>query len=180
MTDTEARTVLALDASLRRTGFAVARNGRLTDYGCLTTDDRTDEGERLRQIWQQLWKLIRMYDVDEVALEACFLGRNTRTLQALSRVHGVILLVAAMAGIPVSQYPPAVVKQAVTGKGNSTKETVAAAVQALFGEVAWEKVKRPGFLDVTDALAVLYTHFQSQPDQPGDVAHVHIPQTQVL
>lgn len=163
----ETRTVLALDPALKRTGFAVARDGRLLDYGCLVTDEKAGEGERLRQIWKGLWELFRVYDVDEIALETCFLGRNARTLQTLSEVRGVVLLVGAMAGIPVFQYPPAVVKQVVTGKGNSTKEVVAEAVRKLWKGSGLPERKASGSLDVTDAMAVLYTHLRSRgADQP--------------
>ncbi len=86
---------------------------------------------------------------DVAALEEPFFGKDVRSLLRLGEARGAILAALAESGIPVVQYPPAVVKRAVTGNGNAAKSQVAAMVVRLVGESA-----RGAGEDATDALAV--------------------------
>jgi crossover junction endodeoxyribonuclease RuvC len=82
-----------------------------------------------------------------VAIEDVFHARNARSALVLGQARGVALLAAAQAGARVRSFPPAVIKQAVTGTGRAEKEQVGRMVGVLLG------ITPTGRLDASDALA---------------------------
>jgi crossover junction endodeoxyribonuclease RuvC len=93
--------------------------------------------------------LIERVRPDVLAVEDVFHAANTRTALVLGHVRGVVLLAGARGGLPVHEYPPATVKQQITGYGRAEKSQVAFMVTRL---LALEAAAEPG--DATDALAV--------------------------
>ena len=85
-------------------------------------------------------------------MEDVFTAHNARSALALGHARGVALAAAGRAGLPVSAYPPAVVKRAVTGRGAAPKEQVALMVRALVG------LRTVPRADAADALAVAVAH----------------------
>ena len=109
--------------------------------------------ERLHTIHHKVEELIKKFKPDEFAIEAPFFGKNVQSMLKLGRAQGVAIAAAMSAGIPVSEYSPKKVKQAVTGNGNADKEQV------------WKMLQRllllkdaPSSYDATDALAVAVCH----------------------
>jgi crossover junction endodeoxyribonuclease RuvC len=144
--------VLGVDPGSLRTGYgAVESDGnrhRLLETGALEPGARLSLPERLRGIHDGLRELIARLRPDVLAVEDVFHAANTRTALVLGHVRGVVLLAGAQAGLRVHEYPPATVKQQVTGFGRAEKRQVAFMVAQLLALPAAE----PG--DATDALAV--------------------------
>lgn len=149
------RVVLGVDPGSRNTGFGVIRGEgeRLFPlaHGRIAFGSRAPLEKCLCQIYDGLSELIRRHQPQALALEEIFLARNVKSALTLGEVRGVILLAAARAALPVFHYPALVVKKALVGYGQATKEQVQLMVEKLLGL----KVKDP---HAADALAVGVCH----------------------
>jgi crossover junction endodeoxyribonuclease RuvC len=98
--------------------------------------------------------LIEKYHPDEVSAEAPFYGKNVQSMLKLGRAQGVALAAALYRNIPIFEYSPRKIKQAITGNGNASKEQVAAMLVhlKLINSI-------PQNLDATDGLAVAVCHY---------------------
>jgi len=131
---------------------------RALAYGALTTPAQMPLPERLLRLHQGVRELIEGHRPEVIAVEELFFGRNVTTAFTVGQARGVVLLAAAQAGIPVAEYTPMQVKQAVTGWGRADKAQVQQMVARLLG---LGEVPRPD--DVADALAVALTCLCSLP-----------------
>lgn len=159
--------VLGVDPGTRITGFGGVerRRGR---FVCLAADlirpDPTLElPDRLLRLHDGLVAAVDRLRPDAIAVEDCFYGRNVRSTLKLGHVKGLVLLIAARYRIPVAEYAPRRVKQAVVGNGNATKEQVRFMVERMVTDVGRVHAATNGAaarasLDVTDALAVAVCH----------------------
>ncbi|MFH0900781.1 MAG: crossover junction endodeoxyribonuclease RuvC [Pseudomonadota bacterium] len=154
--------ILGVDPGSRVTGYAVVcAEGepvpRLSYLECGVLKVKADAPveQRLAEIAQGLNEVIGEFRPDVVAVEDAFHAINARSAIALGQARGAILAVAGMAGLPVHTYSPAVVKQAVTGRGRATKLQVSQMVTILMG------LRRLPQADAADALAVAITHANS-------------------
>lgn len=150
--------VFGVDPGTALTGYAVVegeRSGKLRalDYGVIRTLPSQSGPERLATIHRVVEELLRRYAPAALAVEELFFRRNTTTALAVGQARGVVLLAAAQAGVPVWEYTPSQVKQAVSGWGKASKQQVCYMVKALLGLRA---VPSPD--DVGDALAVALCH----------------------
>ncbi len=150
------RVVLGVDPGSRHTGFGVIRGerDRLTHlaHGQIAARSRAPLELRLCQIYDGLVALINQHRPHSVALEDIFLAANVKTAFILGQVRGVVLLAAAQAEVPIHLYPPLVVKKAVVGYGQATKDQVKMMVENLLGlEVSNHHA--------ADALAVGVCHY---------------------
>lgn len=145
--------VLGVDPGTATTGYGLVREraGRLETlgYGVITTPKEAPLAARLLIIHQELLRLISEHDPDAVAVEELFFNRNVRTALSVGQARGAILLTAAVAGKPVSEYTPPEVKLAVAGYGSADKAQMQAMVRMLLG---LREAPRPD--DAADALAV--------------------------
>src|SRR3954465_3507850 len=152
--------VLAIDASLRRTGVAVIDgNGgkpRALYYGTIQNAVSLPSSSCLVAIRDQLVELIRQHAPDCCALESVIYVQSYKTAILLGAARGAAILAAAENGLPVFEYPPKRIKQATVGRGAADKNQVAFMVRALLG-----LTKTPG-PDEADALAIGLTHLRSQ------------------
>ena len=126
-----------------RLGFAAAE--RVATKG-------PDMPSRLRAIFQATRAWIARFSPDEVAIERAFVGRNAASALKLGAVCGVVTAAAALAELPLAEYAPRRVKQAVVGVGSADKRQVQHMVSRLLG------VAEPLADDVADALAVAICH----------------------
>ena len=117
--------------------------------------------ERLKEINGIVRNFLDRYQPEVMALENVFYGKNVRTLVKMGEARASAMLAAAEKGVPVREYPPARIKQAITGNGQASKVQVQHMVKNLLG------LKGPPPADAADALAVALCHLQS--------AHVRIP-----
>jgi len=145
--------VLGVDPGSLRTGYgAVVTDGRrhrLLETGALAPGPRLALPDKLRHIHAGVVALIERLHPDALAVEDVFHAANTRTALVLGHVRGVVLLAGAQLGVPVHEYPPATVKQQITGFGRAEKGQVAFMVTRL---LELSSSAEPG--DATDALAV--------------------------
>jgi crossover junction endodeoxyribonuclease RuvC len=145
--------VLGVDPGSLRTGYGVVetdgRHHHLVEMGTLAPGQRLSLPDKLRHIHDGISALIERLHPDALAVEDVFHAANTRTALVLGHVRGVVLLAGAERCVPVHEYPPATVKQQITGFGRAEKSQVAFMVTRL---LALGKDAEPG--DATDALAV--------------------------
>lgn len=151
--------ILGIDPGSRATGFGVVDSGpggpTYRASGCVRTDQAAAAPERLRIIYEAVSRLVAEHRPDAVAVEQVFVHRNPDSALKLGQARGAAICAAVMAGLPVSEYPPATVKQAVVGTGRATKEQVQHMVCALL------KLPARPQADAADALAVALCHAHS-------------------
>lgn len=144
--------VLGIDPGTAVTGYGVVRREgtlvALTECGVLRTRPRDPLPARLAEIYEGVRELIARHQPDAVCVEDVFYAKNVRTTVVLGHARGVILLAAQQAGLPVHEMPPAVIKKAVTGTGNATKEQVQFMVAKLL-----RLKKAPEPADASDGVA---------------------------
>lgn len=150
--------VLAIDPSLRCTGYAVLDRGPRHPvplvYGTIPNAASVPATRCLRAIHDTLATLIATHRPACVAIESVIYVQNYRTAILLGSARGVALLAAAQHDLPVFEYAPRLVKQAVVGRGGAQKEQVAFMVRALLG------LRETPAADAADALAIGLTHLQ--------------------
>ncbi|MCG6928042.1 MAG: crossover junction endodeoxyribonuclease RuvC [Acidobacteria bacterium] len=145
--------ILGVDPGSLRTGYGAidtdGRRHRLVEKGAIAAPRRHSLPERLRHIHAGIAGVIERLGPDLLAVEDVFHAANTRTALVLGHVRGVVLLAGAEAGLPVHEFPPATVKQQVTGFGRADKRQVAFMVARILD------LPGPGEAgDAADALAV--------------------------
>jgi crossover junction endodeoxyribonuclease RuvC len=118
---------------------------------------KQDNYVRLQLIHEKVTELVQLYKPDTFAIEAPFFGKNVQSMLKLGRAQGVAIAAAMSGGIPVTEYSPKRIKQAITGNGNADKEQV---WQMLHRIVSIEE--SPKYFDATDALAVAICHHFSE------------------
>lgn len=161
------RIIIGLDPGTVVMGYGVVRmKGRQLEalqMGVIHLSKYDNHAQKLRKIWERISQLVEQYMPDEMALEAPFYGKNIQSMLKLGRAQGVAMAVALSRGIPIIEYAPKKVKQAVTGNGSASKEQVAAMLQNQLGIG-----QIPELLDATDALAVAVCHaYQQQSPSRG-------------
>ncbi len=130
--------ILGIDPSLRGSGFAVLRctpdgNYRLLESATLKLHSRLSMFECLGAIGNQVEDFLDQHQVDHVAIEQTIYVQNFQTAQILGAARGAAIAAAAMRGLPIFEYAPLRVKQAVVGLGRASKEQVARTVLSLTG-----------------------------------------------
>lgn len=150
--------VLGIDPGTGRLGFGVLEQGSaITFVDCgLIHPEASERGERLSIIHAEILRLIQRYRPDLVAIERLFFNKNVRTAMTVGEAIGVILLAAKQAKVPVREYTPMQVKEAVAGSGKARKQEVKGMLEILLDL----KIKGPD--DVADALGVAYCHLSSE------------------
>lgn len=153
--------IIGLDPGTATTGYGIIDtvNGhiQLVVYGVFSTPPQEPPPARLQSIFAQLNELLAEYHPDSAAIEQVFFGRNITTAIGVGQARGVMLLALANAGIPIAEYSPPKVKEAVTGYGKAEKSQVQMMVRHL---LELDETPRPD--DAADALAVAITHCQYQ------------------
>lgn len=112
--------------------------------------------KRLKKIYEELEKIIDKYKPHTVVVEDLFVSKNMQSALKLGHARGVAILAAMNAGLPVFEYSPLEVKQAVVGNGKADKKQVQMMVKALLD---LQKVPHPA--DAADALAAAICHIHS-------------------
>ena len=152
--------VLGIDPGTAITGYGIVEGEgdslTLVTYGAITTPANQPLPQRLQQIYRQLQALIAEWRPQSAAVEELFFSKNARTALVVGHARGVALLAITNAGLPIQEYKPAEVKQAVAGYGGAPKDQVQGMVQLLLD---LEDIPRPD--DAADALAVAICHFHS-------------------
>lgn len=151
--------VLAIDPSLRSTGYAVLEklNGKVRslEYGLIRNRPEIASSSCLVAIRDRLAELVQRYKPDSAAIESTIYVQSFKTAITLGAVRGAAIVALAERGIPIYEYAPRRVKQAVVGKGAAAKQQVGFMIRAVLG-----LTENPP-PDAADALAIGLTHFQA-------------------
>lgn len=152
--------ILGIDPGYATIGFGLLESERgscrMLQYGTITTPPDLEFPQRLRMIYDDMCRLLETVQPDEVAIEELFWGHNVTTGIGVSHGRGVILLTIAQKELPLYEYTPMQIKQAVVGYGMATKQQVMDMTRRL---LKMEKAARPD--DAADALAVALCHSRS-------------------
>jgi len=151
---------LGIDPGTAIMGYGVveSRGGSLhmVTYGVLVTSKVNTMPERLLALYEGLTAQIAAHRPAAMAVEELFFNRNVNTALTVGQARGIALLAAAQAGLPVFEYTPLQVKDAVVGYGRATKDQVQQMVRSL---LRLEALPKPD--DAADALAVAICHLHS-------------------
>ncbi|MDD6094661.1 MAG: crossover junction endodeoxyribonuclease RuvC [Clostridia bacterium] len=149
--------ILGIDPGIAIVGWGALRyeNGRFTPvgFGSIQTAAGLKVEERLRQIHVGMTEIIEKYKPDVMSVEELFWNTNQKTGIVVAEARGVILLSAHEAGVPIFEYTPLQVKQAIVGYGRAEKKQVIAMVTSLLG---LKKPPKPD--DTADAIALAICH----------------------
>ncbi len=149
--------ILGIDPGIAIVGYGIVEyNGnkfRTIAYGAITTPAGTLLSQRLKTVYSELRLLIHEHTPDTLSVEELFFNTNTKTAMTVAQARGVILLAAVNENLPIFEYTPLQIKQAVTGYGRADKIQVQQMIKTLLG---LDKVPKPD--DTADALAVAICH----------------------
>ncbi len=152
--------LLAIDPSLRGTGFAVietdGKKHRALEYGVITNHAKLSQSGCLVNIHEKITELVTRHTPEECAVEGVIFVQSLRTAITLGAARGASMLAVAQHGIPIYEYAPRKVKLAVVGSGAADKKQVAFMIRALLGLTETPPA------DAADALAIGLAHLQSQ------------------
>jgi crossover junction endodeoxyribonuclease RuvC len=153
--------VIGIDPGTATTGYGLVREGEdgslaMVEYGAILTPAGAPMAERLLQLHIRLKEILALHRPQSGAVEKLFFQRNVTNALSVGQARGVALLALAEAGLPVGEYTPMEVKQAVAGYGGADKNQVQQMVRALLG---LEELPKPD--DAADALAVAICHVHS-------------------
>ncbi len=153
--------ILGIDPGIAIVGFGfIDKQGsqlKPVQYGSIQTEAGLSVPLRLKQIFEAMQELLSTYQPEEIAVEKLFFNKNVTNAFSVGQARGVILLAAELAGIPVYEYTPMQVKQAVTGYGGAEKKQIQEMARLL---LRLPSVPKPD--DVADALGVAITHAHFQ------------------
>ncbi len=154
------RVIMGIDPGTNVMGYGVlgvaGRKTEVVVMGVIQLSKFESHYLRLRRIYERVQGLVEQYLPDEMALEAPFFGKNVQSMLKLGRAQGVAMAAALSRDVPIAEYAPRMIKMAVTGNGQASKEQVANMLRHLLG---LREDQMPKLLDATDALAVALTHY---------------------
>ena len=150
--------VIGIDPGTAITGYGLVReeqSGKLTavDYGVIQTSSKMPMPQRLLCIYRELQEIVILHRPDSGVVEKLFFQKNVRTAISVGQGRGVAILALAEAEMPIAEYTPLEIKQAVAGYGGADKAQVQYMVKAL---LALDEIPQPD--DAADALAVAVCH----------------------
>ena len=111
---------------------------------------------KLGRIYERINGLIDSFHPDEVAIESPFFGKNVQSMLKLGRAQGVAIAAAINRDLPIFEYAPLKIKQAITGNGGASKEQVAAILKRI---LCIKQENMLPYFDATDALGAAYCHY---------------------
>ncbi|MEK7447253.1 MAG: crossover junction endodeoxyribonuclease RuvC [Patescibacteria group bacterium] len=155
--------ILGVDPGTATTGYGVIKSEKgevhPVEYGCILTKSSKDLEHRLVTIFDELTTVIKKFKPEMIAVEELFFASNTKTAISVGHARGVILLACSKAKVPVYEYTPLQIKQAVCGYGRADKQQIQKMVKALLN---LEEIPKPD--DAADGLAIAICHANSYRD----------------
>jgi crossover junction endodeoxyribonuclease RuvC len=148
--------ILGIDPGLRRTGWGMIaiEGNRLMFLACgsVATENEAALAIRLLAIHDGLRRVVEEHAPDEAAVEATFVNKDAAATLKLGQARGIAMLVPAIAGLPVSEYAPNLVKKTIIGVGHGEKGQIRMMLGVLLPKAD------PRTHDAADALAIAITH----------------------
>ena len=152
--------ILGIDPGFATIGFGYIASDhgsvQMLRYGAVTTPAGMEFPQRLKLIYDDMTELLQLLKPDVVSIEELFFNTNITTGIQVAHGRGVILLACTNCGIPIYEYTPLQVKQAVAGYGRAEKRQVMDMTKRL---LHLEKMPRPD--DAADGLALALCHARS-------------------
>ena len=152
--------IIGIDPGYAIVGFGVLdyRGVEFTtlEYGAILTEAHTDFPQRLGNIYEDMCFILERFKPDALAIEQLFFYSNKTTGIDVAQARGVILLAAVQHGVPIAEYTPSQVKQAVVGYGKAEKRQVMEMTRRI---LHLEQIPKPD--DAADALALAICHAHS-------------------
>jgi crossover junction endodeoxyribonuclease RuvC len=154
--------VIGIDPGTAITGFGIIEESpegsiNAVEYGVIRTEAKLKPEERLALIYQQLNEVVSRHVIESAAVERLFFQKNAKTALSVGEARGVILLALTQKGIPLYEYNPVDIKQAVTGYGRADKPQMQQMVKVL---LTLDDIPRPD--DAADALAIAICHIHQR------------------
>ena len=161
--------IIGIDPGLQTVGFGVIETSKnrsdkpiILDFGCIITDKADPAGKRLKEIHNEVVRLIEKHKPDLLSVESLFFFKNAKTIIPVSQAKGVILLAAAKKNIPVVEFTPLQVKMTVVGYGRAEKKQVQEMTGQLLDMSSFNlKEKSRKRDDAADALGIALCGFLS-------------------
>ncbi len=152
------RIILGIDPGTTMMGYglikATGKTPSMLALGVIELRKFSNHYLKLQRIFERTLHLIDQYHPDEIAIEAPFYGKNVQSMLKLGRAQGVAMAAGLYRSLPIFEYAPLRIKQAITGRGSASKEQVALMLQKIL-----DIPELPGNLDATDGLAAALCHF---------------------
>tara|TARA_B100000029_G_C17567132_1_gene955423 strand:+ start:771 stop:1253 length:483 start_codon:yes stop_codon:yes gene_type:complete len=149
--------ILGIDPGLLQTGYGLIKisdnHPEVLDYGIISPDVKSSLSNRLHTIYEDLMILINNYKPTIMVIEEVFYGKNVKSALLLGHARGVPMVCASKYKIPVFEYSPRKIKQAITGNGNADKTQVK---YMIMRELGLKNFNAP--IDASDALAIALCH----------------------
>lgn len=157
----KSRIVIGIDPGTAITGYGLVQeldNGELEwiTHGVVKTPSDWEEPKRLLHLFRSLNEILKKYQVDYCAVEKLYFQKNVKTAISVSQGRGAALIAAAASELPVGEYTPLEIKQAVVGYGNADKNQIQQMVKVL---LHLSEIPQPD--DAADALAVAICHLHT-------------------
>ncbi|MCL2843682.1 MAG: crossover junction endodeoxyribonuclease RuvC [Oscillospiraceae bacterium] len=153
-------TILGIDPGYATVGFGLIKGNRsrqeVITYGAITTPAGDPFAARLKQVYDDTCLLLEQFKPDAMAVEELFFNKNEKTAISVAHARGVLLLAGQAMGVPMFEYTPLQVKQAITGYGRAEKQQMMEMVKRL---LKLNQIPKPD--DAADALAVALCHMRS-------------------
>jgi crossover junction endodeoxyribonuclease RuvC len=148
--------IMGIDPGLRRTGWAMVdalgNSLRFVGSGTIRSDEKCDLATRLKQLHEGLAAKLHELKPDEAAVEQTFVNKDAVATLKLGQARGVVMLVPALAGLPVAEYAPNAVKKTVIGVGHGDKAQIHMMVKVLLPKATFDTD------DAADAIAIAICH----------------------
>ncbi len=153
--------ILGIDPGYAILGYGIidvtGNRFSVVDYGAILTDTSMEMPQRLKRLYDGLTNLIKIYEPDEASIEELFFNNNAKTAILVGEARGVAVLACANGGLPIGEYTPLQIKQALVGYGRADKKQVQFMVKTMLN---LKSVPKPD--DTADALAAAICHAHSK------------------
>lgn len=154
------RIIIGIDPGTNVMGYGIlgikGKKAMMMAMGLIELSKFESHYLRLRRIYERVAGLVEQYLPDEMAIEAPFFGKNVQSMLKLGRAQGVAMAAALSRDVPITEYEPRKIKQAITGNGAASKEQVCEMVRRIL-DIPRENLLHK--LDATDALAAALCHY---------------------
>lgn len=152
--------IIGIDPGTAIVGFGVIEKAgsklQMLDAGVIRTSPDLNDSERLKIIYDELSEIIKVNKPEVMAVEKLFFAQNVTTAMSVSQARGVILLCGEQNDLPVFEYTPLQIKQAITGYGKAEKSQIQEMVRII---LKLKEIPKPD--DCADALACAITQANS-------------------
>ena len=154
------RIIIGIDPGTNLMGYGIlgvkAAKPYLIAMGVIDLHKLSDRYMRLGRIYERVLMLVEQFCPDEMAIEAPFFGKNVQSMLKLGRAQGVAMAAALAHQVPITEYEPRKIKQAITGNGSASKEQVKEMLRRILNIADDSLIPQ---LDASDALAAALCHF---------------------